>query len=69
METQAGCDEPYQRRLGVKLDVREIFIALKVACALMAADTQPVIHGLHGQLQIFRSFYFDHYQAALARDA
>jgi hypothetical protein len=52
VEAQAGRDE---RRLRINHDAGEISIALKICFALMAADAQPIIHGLHGQLQIFRS--------------
>ena len=69
MESQAGRDEPNQRRLGIDLDAGEISVPLKIPFALMAADAQPIVHRLHWQLNIFRSFQFDHYQSALPRDA
>ena len=69
METQTGRDKPHQRRLRAELDAGEIAVALKISFALMAADAQPIIHSLHGQLHIFRSFQLDHHEAALARDA
>ncbi len=68
METQAGRNEPDQRRLRVNRNARAISIALKIAFALMAANAQPIIHDLHGQLQIFRGLQLDYYQATLTRD-
>ena len=69
MEAQARRDEPDERRLRINHDSGKISIALKICFTLMAADAQPVIHGLHRQLQILRSFYFDYDQATLAGDA
>jgi hypothetical protein len=69
MESQAGRNEPDERRLWVHCDGGEISGALKIAFALMAANAQPIIHGLHRQLQIFRSLQFDYYQTALASDS
>ena len=67
MEPQSGSDEPDQRRLRIEFDPGKIAVALEIPFALMPAHAQPVIHRLHRQLDIFRSFQFDHHEASSPR--
>ena len=44
-------------------------MALKISLILMSPDSQPIIHSLYRQLNIFRRFQLDYHQTAALCDA
>ena len=69
METQSGSYEIDERRRGLQLDARKIAVTCEIALLEMAADAQPIIRGLQGQMKIFVRFQFENGEMAGARDA
>ena len=47
----------------------EVTIAREVALLKVPPHAQPVVHALHGQMNVFRRLQLDHSQPALARNA
>ena len=69
MESKSRRDEPDEWWLGIELHAGEITELLEIAFALVAADAEPIVDGLNGQLNIFGCFQFDYDETATARDA
>ena len=47
MKAQPRSDQPYERRPRIKFDARKIAVALKIAFALVAPHSQPIIDCLY----------------------
>jgi hypothetical protein len=69
VESQSWRNQPYHRRFRIQFDARKIPVALKIAFALMASHSQPIIDSLNRQLNIFGCFQLDHNQAPMLCDA
>src|SRR5580704_19453910 len=69
MEAEPGSGKKQERRLWVQADLRKISEAAKVVLIVMKAHAQPVVDGLHHQVNVFGSFQFQNGQAAVTSNA
>jgi len=69
MKLECRRDQPNQGWLRIQVDSGKVAVALEVTLALMAADPQPVIHGLNRQLNVIRRLQLDYHKPAAASDA